>query len=142
MKKYLFILILLLTILTVACEKNNVNNKNESDTTIESVVKGESLDGKATISSINISKGEISFKIENLTQDNTLLSAYLEYTCIRDGDEIYSSNLDAEFIYIDSGSISDIISFTPQKILVGDEIVIKFRAIQFMDDKDNYNIKL
>lgn len=121
------------------------NNITESDSESissgrngESNYKAEDVDGKAGIKSIIIENGQIYFQIKNLTTDNTLLSAYLEYVRLENGKEGAHYPLDCDMLNLVANDISDIISFNPQKPL-GENGVIRIKELIFENSKDNYN---
>lgn len=66
-----------------SCGKTNKNIDTDADIlespSSEQVVKVEYVEGKAGIENVTIEDGKINFQIRNLTTDNILLTAYLEY---------------------------------------------------------------
>lgn len=98
----------------------------------------EVIEGKAGIENVTIESGQINFQIRNLTTDNILLTAYLEYVRLENGEETGDYSMDCEGINISVNDISDMLSFNPQKPL-GKEGIIKIKELVFENEKDNYN---
>lgn len=129
-----------------SCTKKNNNDisLNKSSTTPTNVstqdtsnkYKGEIIQGKAKIKDIKVENGEVTLRIENLTSDNVLVSAYLEYVFLKDGKELSRFPLDAESINVSSNNSHEI-AFKPQKYSQNGG-VIKIKELIFKDHKDNY----
>lgn len=100
----------------------------------------EGVEGKASIENVIIDGGQINLQIKNLTMDNILISAYLEYIRLENGKKIGNYPLDCDLLNIPSNGISDTIVFNPQKPL-GKEGIIKIRVLVFKDEKDNYKME-
>lgn len=100
----------------------------------------EEIEGKARIDNVKINDGQINLQIKNLTSDNLLITAYLEYVRVEDGKEMGVYSLDAEMLNIPSNGVSDNIVFYPQKPL-GKVGFIRIKELIFKNEKDNYKIK-
>lgn len=99
--------------------------------------KLENIFQKASIEDLVVNNNSISFKIRNTTDDNELLSAYLEYVRLKDGKEYASYRLDLDKLNIPAGHFSDTMHFNPQKPL-GSVGGIRINALIFKDSKDDY----
>ncbi|EHL07733.1 hypothetical protein HMPREF0322_01627 [Desulfitobacterium hafniense DP7] len=100
--------------------------------------KAEGVEGKASIENISVKGGKIDFQIKNLTIDNRLRSAYLEYVPLKEGEEKEPYPLDCDKLNIPAHDISDVFSFNPQKPL-GREGIIRIKKLVFENGKDNYS---
>ncbi|WP_455716966.1 hypothetical protein [Anaerosporobacter sp.] len=140
MKKLVCLLTLLCLILPVAgCNKKVEKQKETATNTID--ISGEEIEGKASIDSIKTESGHIKFKIKNLTSDNKLLSAYMTYTCYdANNEELSSSNMDADYVGIGPGEVSEEIDFAPP-VLNGTKIIVTFRGLGFENSKDNFELE-
>lgn len=99
--------------------------------------KAEGVAGKAGIENIVVENGQISFRIKNLTTDNKLLSAYLEYVRLEDGKEMGRYPLDCDVLNLQPNTISEAIFFNSQKPL-GKEGILRIKTLIFANEKDNY----
>lgn len=147
---YLAIVICLL-LSSCATKSNTINTTSNTDsiesTASESKASGnidnsfnyklENIFQKASIEDLVVNNNSISFKIRNTTDDNELLSAYLEYVRLKDGKEYTSYRLDLDKLNIPAGHISDTMHFNPQKPL-GSAGVVRIKALIFKDSKDDY----
>lgn len=106
----------------------------------QNTYKAEEVKGKARIEDVKLIDGQINLRIKNLTSDNVLVTAYLEYVLIRDGKEVRAYSLDAEMLNIPANGMSDNIIYNPQKPL-GKVGIIKIKELIFEDEKDNYKIE-
>lgn len=140
MKKLVCLFTLLCLLLSiVGCNKKVEKQKATETNAID--ISGQEIEGKASIDSIKTESGHIKLKIKNLTSDNKLLSAYMTYTCYdSNNEELSSNNLDADYVGIGPGEVSEEIEFTPP-VLNGSKIVVTFRSLGFEDSKDNFESK-
>lgn len=152
-KKILIIVavIVIMCLMLSACRKTNSKNQDSQNNDINTDIiespsseqddnyyKLETVEGKVAIENVTIEGGQINFQIKNLTTDNTLLTAYLEYVRLENKKETGHYSMDCEGINIEPNDISDILSFNPQKPL-GKEGIIKIKVLVFENEKDNYN---
>lgn len=152
-KKIITYLAIVICLLLSSCttKSNTINTTSNTDsiesTASESKASGnidnsfnyklEDISQKASIEGLVVNNNIISFKIRNTTDDNELLSAYLEYVCLKDGKEYASYRLDLDKLNIPAGHFSDTMHFNPQKPL-GSVGGIRINALIFKDSKDDY----
>lgn len=140
MKRKVYLLVLLCLLLSITTFNKKVENQKKTEANaIE--ISGEEIEGKASIDSIKTESGHIKLKIKNLTLDNKLLSAYMTYTCYdANNEELSSNNMDADYVGIGPGEVSEEIEFSPP-VLNGSKIVVTFRGLGFEDSKDNFDLE-
>jgi len=102
--------------------------------------KTEGVEGKVSIENVTIEGGMINFQIKNLATDNMLVSAYLEYVRLENGEEKGHYPMDCDILNIPANDISNVLSFNPQKPL-GKEGIIRVKVLVFENEEDNYNIE-
>jgi len=100
--------------------------------------KTEGVEGKVSIENVTIEGGMINFQIKNLATDNMLVSAYLEYVRLENGEEKGHYPMDCDILNIPANDISNVLSFNPQKPL-GKEGIIRVKVLVFENEEDNYN---
>jgi len=100
--------------------------------------KTEGVEGKVSIENVTIEGGTINFQIKNLATDNMLVSAYLEYVRLENGEEKGHYPMDCDILNIPANDISNVLSFNPQKPL-GKEGIIRVKVLVFENEEDNYN---
>lgn len=165
-RKYLFLVIALgfsgimyLSIKQINLEKNNsyVDNSSEKNILLGSEDNGyvkmntkqsenvnldntdytwENVDEKAGIERVIVDDGEISIQLKNLTKENVLLFAHLEYVRRENGKEFSPIRLDFEGSKLQAGK-SETLTWNPQKPL-GKAGSLKIKELIFQDSKDNY----
>lgn len=73
------------------------------------------------------------------TKDNFLKSAYMTFTCFDSNNkELFSHNIDADSINLDSGKLSEKIDFVPP-LISGNKVIVKFKALSFKNSKDDWS---
>jgi translation initiation factor RLI1 len=139
---------IIISIILISCEKVNKNDdftyhleSNGYEQKEESNYTTENIEGKASIENVKIKGREISFQIRNLTTDNAIVSAYLEYVRLKNNSiEDAHYPLDCDKLEIPANDVSEMITFNPQKIL-GKNGVIRIKMLVFENEKDDYTME-
>ena len=141
-----FVSLFLCIVLTGCASSHNKKNIMDKNENAENEVESKNSDkictaigvpGKVEIVSLEIELRSLRLQIKNLTVDNTLVSAYFEYTRIKNNGELLRVPLYCDKINLPAGETSEEILFEPQKYF-DSQGEVRIICLVFSDDKDDY----